>query len=298
MQTGQVPYHLVAAAKAGFLNSIKEDQPLWQRVAAMHTMDGKTSDLVDLGATPMPINGKTGTTVQDFIERHIEVTPDDWDITVWISYNALQDDRTSVLAQRVQGAAVNFNRHFNKLTFAALNGGDGTTYGLGYDGLNFYSNSHIDAGANYQTAQDNMYGLALTMDNFETVRVAAQTVRDDQGEYLEYNHNLLIVPPAYERIAANIAKNPEDMGTGNRQANPYSGRIDYETSPYIDSTGWMLVASNEIHKPIILAMREQPNLQSSWFDPEASDGGRYYFKFFARYNVFYGDWRLAYMGQT
>lgn len=298
MQSGQVPNHLLAAAKAGFLNSIKEEQPLWQRIAAVHDMAGKTSDLVDLGATPMPVNGKTGITVQDFVERHLEVTPDDWNITVWISYNALQDDRSGILNQRVNGAARNFNRHFNKLVFSALNSGDGTTYGKAYDNQNFYSNSHIDSGAHYQTAQDNMYGLTLSMDNFETVRVAAQNVRDDQGEFLEYAHNLLVVPPALERTAANITSNPEDMGTANRQANPYSGKIDYVTSPYLDSTAWILAAATEIHKPIILAMRERPSLQSAWFDPESTDGGRYYFKFFARYNVFYGDWRLAFMGQT
>jgi len=297
MISAQVPYSLVAAAKAGFLNSIKVEQPYWQTVAVTHNMDGKTSDLVDLGATPMPTNGKTGVTVQDFIERHISVTPEDWDITVWLSHNAMMDDRTNTLNTRVRGAAVNFNRHFNKLTFSALNSGDGTTYGLAYDGGNFFQNTHIDAGA-YQTAQDNMYAVTLTLDNFETVRVAAQTVRDDQGEYSGYNHNLLIVPPALERIAANITRNPEDYKTANRAANPYSGVINYMVSPYLDSTAWFLLAPAEVHKPVIMAMREQPNLQSAWFDPEAPDGGRYYFKFFARYNVFYGDWRLAFMGNT
>jgi len=298
MISGQVPNHLVANARAGFLSSIKADVPAWQRIAAMHDMDGKTSDLVDLGAIPMPVESKTGTTVQDYIERHIQVEPTDWDITVFISHNALSDDRTGTLDQRVRGAAVNFNRHFNKLAYSALNAGDGSTYGLAYDGGNFYQNTHIDSGAAYQTAQDNLYALTLSMDNFETVRVAASTVRDDQGEYSGYNHNLLIVPPAYERIAANITSNPEDMATANRKMNPYANVVSYLVSPYLDSTAWVLVGADEVHKPLIFAMREQPNLQSAWFDPKAPDGGRYYFKFFARYNVFYGDWRLAFLGNT
>lgn len=298
MISAQVPFHLVAAARAGFLNSIKTTEPLWQRIAATHNMDGKTSDFVDIGATPMPTNGSSGVTVQDFIERHIEVMPDDWDITTWISYNAVNDDRTGMLNDRVRGAAVNFNRHLNKLVFSALNAGDGTTYGLAYDGLNFFSNSHLDAGAKYTTVQDNLNGSTLSLDNFETIKVAAATFRDDQGEYSEYMHNLLIVPPALERTAANITSNREAMDTSNREMNPYAGTVSYMVTPYFDSTAWVLVAPTEVHKPIIVAMRERPTLQSSWFDPQAPDGGRYYFKFFARYNVFYGDWRLAIMGNT
>ena len=57
------------------------------------------------------------------------------------------------------------------------------------------------------------------------------------------------------------------------------------------------VIIDQPEKPLIMALREQPNLQSSWFVPNGPDGGLYYFKFFARYNVFYGDWRLAVRGQ-
>jgi hypothetical protein len=45
-------------------------------------------------------------------------------------------------------------------------------------------------------------------------------------------------------------------------------------------------------------MKEQPYLQEQWFDPDQKDGGHHYFKFYARYEVFYGDWRLAYQGNT
>jgi hypothetical protein len=64
------------------------------------------------------------------------------------------------------------------------------------------------------------------------------------------------------------------------------------------STCWVLIASGEATKPLGVVMREQPNLQDAWFDPLAVDGGRYYFKFFARYDVVYLDWRLAVLGAT
>ncbi len=58
------------------------------------------------------------------------------------------------------------------------------------------------------------------------------------------------------------------------------------------------MASNENVKPIIVVMREKPNLQATWFDPHGPDGGTYFFKFHAAYNHVYGEWRTAFMGKS
>ena len=298
MISGNVPQHLVVAARTGFLTAIKSTPMPWQRVAMQLNMGAKSVDLVDLGAAPMPVENLGPTTAQDFIEKTLTVTPKNWEITTWISHNAIQDDQTGTLEQRVRAAGANFQKHINNRVFAALNAGDGTTYGVCYDGSDFFDNDHVDKGAAYTTSQDNENALALSLDNFETVLVASQNFLDDQGEYTGYNYDLLVVPPALERTAAQITGNNEAYDTGNREINPYSGRMSYIVSPQLTAAAWVLVASSEPIKPMIVSMREQPNLQSAWFDPQATDGGRFYFKFYARYNVHYGDWRLANMGNT
>jgi len=298
MISGNVPKHLVSGARTGFLVAMKSVSLPWQRVAMVHNMDGKTTDLVDLGAAPMPVKSIGGLQSQDFIEKTMEVRPEDWEIVVWISQNAIDDDRTGTLGRKVKGAGRNFQRHINKRVFQVLNAGDGQTYGACYDGQDFFDSDHSDAGAAYTTNQDNENTLTLSIDNFETVFVAAQGFRNDQGEYVEYQHDLLVINPATERIAAQICKNEWSYDTGNREKNPYDGEITYVKSPYLDSTAWHLIASNEGIKPIIVAMRKQPQLQDAWFDPTAADGGRHYFKFFARYEMYYGDWRLACQGNT
>jgi len=270
----------------------------WQKVAMTFNMDGKTTDLVDLGAAPMPVKSIGGLQVQDFIEKHIEVKPEDWEIVVWISQNAIDDDRTGELERKVKGAGANFQRHINKRVFEVLNGGDGSTYGACYDSSDFFDNDHADAGAAYSTAQDNENALTLSMDNFETVLVAAQAFRDDQGEYVELLYDLLVCHPTKERVAAQICNNEFSYDTAMREKNPYSGKFTYETSPHLDTTAWYVIASNENTKPLIVAMRKQPQLQDAWFDPTAADGGRHYFKFFARYEMYYGDWRLVNQGNT
>lgn len=298
MLSGDVPKHLTIGARTGFLTAIKEYSARWQRVAMTVQMGAKSIDIVDLGGAPMPVNSKAGNTVQQMIEKSQTLTVESWDITIFISRDALEDDQTGTLERRVRGAGRNFSRHMNKRVFETLNGGDGTTYGLCYDGQEFFDSDHVDAGAQYQTDQDNEYALALSLDNFETVMVAAKDTVDDMGVYTEYMYDLLVCNPALERTAANITGNPNAYDTGNNEVNPYSGRVQYITSPYYDSTAWHLIASNEPIKPIIVAMREMPTLLASWYDPKQPEGGYYYFKYYGRYEMHYGDWRLAYQGNT
>lgn len=298
MISGNVPKHLVVGARTGFLTGMKRRAYPWQKVAMTLNMGAASVDLVDLGAAPMPLESKSGLTVQDMIERTKAVTPTDWDITVWISQNAVDDDQTGALLRRCRQAGDNFQKHINKRVMQVLNAGDGTTYGSCYDGQDFFDSDHVDAGAHYQTNQDNENTLALTLDNFETVWVAAQGTMDDQGEYTEYIYDLIVCNPSLAREAAQICENREAYDTANREMNPYAGKIDFITSSYLDTNAWHLIASDEVVKPLVLAMKKQPHLQSTWFDPEAPDGGRHYFKFFARYEVHYGDWRLAYQGNT
>lgn len=297
MISSNVPKHLVVAARTGFLSSMRQGTYAWQQVAATLNMDARDIDLVDLGAAPMPV--EQANVVQDYIEKTLQVSAREWQITVWISDNAVKDDQTASLESKVRSAGANFQKHLNKLVFQTLNGGDGTTYGLCYDGQEFFDSDHVDKGASYQTNQDNEYAVALSHDNFETVWVAGQNIRDDQGEFTEFNYDLLVCNPSLFVTARNITGNMEMGDTANREINPYSGLLKTPiTSPYLDTNAWYLLASSEQHKPLIVAMREQPFLQHAWFDPTTPDGGRHYFKFYARYNVHYGDWRLALQGNT
>lgn len=294
--SGNVPTHLVVGARTGFLAAIKEIAMPYQRIAGTFTMGAKAVDLVDLGAAPMPVEDNP--LARGFIEKTLQVKPRNWSTIVGLSHNAMMDDQTESLEPKVRSAGENFQRHMNNLVFKALDAGDAATYGLCYDGQYFFDSDHVDKGADYQTAQDNVSALALSLDNFTTVLNASRLFVDDRGEYVEHDYNLLVVPPALEYTAAQITGNPQAYDTSNREANPYAGRLQYIVSPQLNTTAWVLAATNQVAKPIYLAMREQPNLQEAWFDPMGADGGMYYFKFYARYNVFYGDWRLAHMGNS
>ena len=300
MPFGEVSNHLLATARKGFLEGTKAGTYPWQGITQVVNLGAANETLVDLGAAPMPREQKDRGQVRDFIEKSLSVTSTPWEITVAIDRYDVEDDQTSSLMTQARGAGQNFQKHINKQVFLALNGGDSTTYGRCYDGQDFFDSDHTDAGAEYQTDQDNEYGLALSIDNFRTVRQAAAQFRDDRGEYVENTFDQLVVPPALDYVAAQIVGNPNVYDTGNREINENVGRYKPTiVTPHFSSAAWVLLATSEAVKPMLLAMKQQPRLLEAWYDVDAGDrGGQYKFKWDARYRVYYGNWRLAIMGQT
>lgn len=297
--SGNVPQHLVVGARTGFLAALPKINLPYQKLAEIITLTAASTGLVDIGAAPMPMESKGRNQVQDFVERSMSLVPKNWEITVGISQNAIDDDQTGQLERKVKSASENFQRWINNQVFKALNDGDATTnFGACYDDLSFFNGNHVDKGADYQTVQDNVAALVLSLDNFETVKVAANKFLDDRGEAVGYGFDTLIISPELERIAAQICKNADAYDTGNRELNPYAGVTSYIVSPKFDTAAWVLAAANESAKPILIGQRKAPELQSAWFDPNGPDGGVNYFKFFARYVFVYGDWRLASMGHS
>src|SRR5687767_7445558 len=120
MISGNVPGHLVATAKTGFLTAVRKPVPNWSPIASMIDLTQKNQTLVDLGAAPMPKQNHGKFSTGDFIEKMLRVEPIDFDLPVWISGNAVKDDQTGGLLSKVRAAGANFDRHISQQAFKAL----------------------------------------------------------------------------------------------------------------------------------------------------------------------------------
>lgn len=290
--------HLNYGVRTGFLKGQKTYTPVRSAFVRETQSTGKQEDYSDVGTVPMPVAYDDMVQVRGTHEVNLTITNKDYEITIGISHNAINDDRVGDIETWARQAGRNFEKHMDKLCFLALNAGDASTYGLCYDGLNLFSNSHVDSGAEYTTAQDNLFGSTLSLDAFETVRVAGQNFVDGRGEFVMYDHNLLICAPALERTAKQITGNPNAYDTANNEINTYAGQVRGPlVSPWLDSTAWFIVATDEMVKPIILQIRQEPQM-STWDDETLAEGGVRYYKFHGRYNVGYADWRTVLMGNT
>lgn len=314
--------HLERDMRLGFAKG--QDGYVAKRGAFVEEMDSDRAYEVfaDLGATPWPVQngGRLGSggvddrteaevtggihaggevQVGDFPERKIMLYPVDWEVLIDITHNAIDDDATGDVKRKAESAAIRFEQHMDWVCFNALNGGDGTTWGKGYDGQNLFSASHTDPGASYQTAQNNLGTSTLSLDNLKTIKIAASKLLDNTGQPMGLQHNLLIVPTDLEWEAGQITSNPMAYDTANNEKNPYAGQMQSLVAPggYMDTTAWVLIDNSSIERPLFLVKRKVPTM--SFTDNElAGDGGVRTYKWHARYNLAYGDWRLAYMGKS
>ena len=285
-------------SKAQFL----EGRDAWpiQRglVSSQAVSTGKSEVYVGLGAHPMPVEAVDRVRVRGLTERTIEITNKGWEVTLGVSHNAINDDRVGHVLPWMRNAGMRFEQHMDQRVFKALDGGDSTTYGKCYDTQDFFDSDHADIGADYTTSQDNEAALTLSLDNFNTAWIAAKAFKDDRGEYVNVPYDLLVVGPALMTLASQICDNEHAYDTGNREVNPYQGKFRYIVNPNINSTAWFITCSLLPSKPIIFQLREAPRM-SVWDDEAiAFEGGMRYFKWYSQYEVGYGDWRLAYMGNT
>jgi len=313
--------HLERGMRVGFLAGKQQYVPQRSAFTSEPSSDGAFEIYGDLGAVPWPAqtggqggggtDGRTGQpsvgglheggpiTVLGGNEKGLVVYNQDWTVPIGIYHNAINDNRVGGLEEWARSAGARFEQHKDYLAFNALNAGEATTtYGAAYDTLAFFSASHVDKAAEYQTVQSNLNTLGLSLDNFETVRVAAAKLRDDRGQPMGLNHKLLIHAIDLERTAAQITDNVEDYGTTNRARNPYAGQILRLAAPggWLDTTAWFLVDPTMPQKPIMLQVREAPQLVF-WDDHSQGAGIRYY-KWLARYAAAYGDWRLCVQGNS
>lgn len=321
--------HLEQSIRTGFLVGKKNYTPLRSKFVREIGSDGAFEDYSDMGSPPMPVKnaGKLGPggttraggqvvggmnageaiTVFGAEEQSMRVYNVDWELTLAVSHNAIDDDRAGDVEAWAKGAAVSFERHMDFLAFDALNRGESTYYGPAYDGLAFFHDAHIDPNATYTTGQDNKNASAISMADvtaalttFETVKVAGSAFKDSRGNPMGLAHSLLIVSSALERLGTQIAVNREGvnlaLGTG---INPYAGNVSLLVAPggYLDTTAWFVIDPTLPTKPINLQKRKEATL-SIWDDEKTGDGGMRYFKWHARYVPFYGDWRLAIQGNT
>ena len=293
---GNLPKHLEVAARTAVLGAQARDDMPYRLVADEVDLTAKSTTFVDLGGMPIP--SQNPKVVESMIEKGKTVTPVDFYLTVSLSQNAIDDDQTGSLERRFANVLPAFQRHINDLVFTYLNAGDGTTYGTSLTGLSLFNDAQIYPNAKNQTAQDNKYALALSIDNFTTAWVAARQFKDDQSNYYNFDYKLLVCSPTLIREAANITANQSAYDTANREENPFARMgMSYLTVPQFDTTAWCLISDAPM-KPMFVAIRKRPELLSQDFEADAGEGGMWYWRYHGRYTVDYGDPLLAIMGNT
>jgi phage major head subunit gpT-like protein len=221
------------------------------------------------------------------------VTNQKWELTYAVQRDALDDDQSGAVAalmSRVRSGGGKFLRPKDKLVFAVLKDN-----GTCLDGTALFGGSHAvnpkDAAAG--TFDNDIGSTALTANNAAATRAQMMELKGPDGDPINENPRLILVPPALELTGRKIAEADEIVFSGNaNETNVYKGQYDIIVVPQLgaafggsDTTWFMADVTDPEDRGLIMQEREAVEITSLFnlTDPQVFARDEYQWGARARY---------------
>lgn len=233
--------------------------------------------------------------VKNLSEASYTIRNRDFELTVGVKENDINDDNLGVYAPMFQMLGEEVAYHRDQITFDLLKSGFNTN---GYDGLTFFATNHK---VGKQTVS-NRGNVPLTAANFEAALANMQKMPNANGRPMRLflgtqgNAPLLVVGPDLRSTAEQIVLLPTLTGGA---ANPNYQKARVLVIPELSgaaSAYWFLLETSRAVKPLILQVRQEPRFISK-DRPEDDNVFRqklYLYGFDDRKNAGFAFWQLAY----
>ncbi len=203
--------------------------------------------------------------VNNLSARTIEVVNGKFEDTISIEREEFEDDQYGVYTPAVGMLGYQSGMWPDDMLLECIQAAKDTTT---FDGQNFFDADHpIDPDDDTSDVQSNNFGLALSAENYQTVRAKMQSYKGRDGKPLGVTPTHLVVPPALEKTARTIL-NAEIIATqigdaAAAQTNVLKGTADVMVWPRLageDDTWYLLDLSKPV-KPFVIQLRAAPEFQ-------------------------------------
>jgi phage major head subunit gpT-like protein len=184
------------------------------------------------------------------------VVNDDFEATVEVDRNDVEDDNLGIYAPQAQMAGFSARQLPDEIVADLKNNAFANKC---YDGQYFYDNDHPVAGAsvaNVGTAVLSAATVALAKASYGVARTAIMSFKDDEGRPLALVPDTLEVPPALEAVGRMICEYDK---LEDDKPNPYKGTAKLVVNPRLTSTtAWFLHITSLPVKPFVYQERKAP----------------------------------------
>jgi phage major head subunit gpT-like protein len=285
------------AFRTVFLNSFRQQNPIASEIADVRTSTTLEEAYAVVGASPRMREWIGERVVQNFSAQITSIKNKDWEVTVEVDRNDIEDDRIGIYRPQIADMGRNAALLWDDLVADALLQGH---VNLGFDGQYFFDTDHpMDPTNTGSASLSNLFtSRALTAANYAYVRtqMALWRMGPGAGRSLRVNASKLIVGPALEVTAKEIVT-PQTIpdGSGAVKINVNQGTASVVVLPEISGTDWYLIDANNQERPIILAQRKKPEFVAKTDSTDDSVFWRkkYHYGVDARGVAGYGPWFLA-----
>ncbi|WP_211221613.1 Mu-like prophage major head subunit gpT family protein [Desulfocurvibacter africanus] len=280
--------------KTTFHKAFQDVKPLWSKVAMLVPSTGSQNDYTWLSNFPRMRKWVGDKVVKALAAFKYTIVNDDFEATVEVRRNDIEDDNLGIYAPQAQMAGWSAAQLPDEIVFDLVNAGFTS---LCYDGQYFFDTDHPVGDAsvsNKGTAALSAATLALAQASYGAARTAMGKFKDDEGRPLGVTPSVLLVPPALEDTARALVT-VDRLEDG--KPNPYKGTAEVVVAPRLTSdTAWFLLDTTKPVKPLVYQERKKPVFVQQT-DSNADDVfNRAVYKFGAeaRASGGYAFWQLAY----
>jgi len=299
LTTNDISKHLLAGLKTVFFEEYtKQPNEDWKSIAMEIPSNKATEQYAWLGATPSMREWVDERMPSALAEHSFQITNNKWESTIAVDADAIEDDQYGQIVLRVKQLGETARDFYRTKAFDTVVAGTSTTC---YDGQYFFDTDHSE---NDSGTQSNLGSSALTSESLSSAMAAMMRFKDDKGNSMGINGNILLVPPeleatALEIVGAETIQRYVASGTGNDKKpmlNIHKGRYDVIVTERItDTDSWYLLCGNKVTKPVIFQNRKNTEFGSLEGNSDTGftrDTWQYGVK--CRFNMGLGDWRLGY----
>ncbi len=266
----------------------------WAKVAMRAPSSGAQNDYKWLSEFPKMRKWVGDKNVKSLEGFSYSIANDDWETTVEVDRNSIEDDSLGIYAPQAQSAGFAAAQFPDELVFSLFN-----FTGLCFDGLTFFNTAHKVAGASVSnklsggTSVLSVATQAAAIAGYGAARLAMRKFKDDEGRSLNVIPDTLVVPPALEDTARAL------MGSDRLEdgkINLYKGTAAVLVAPALATdTEWYLLDTSKPVKPFIYQERKAPVFvqQTDLQSDDVFTRRKYKYGAEARGAGGYGFWQLA-----
>lgn len=285
---------LFIAIKQTFNNALTQAPATWEKIAMKVPSTGKAEQYNWLSSFPAMKKWVGEKAVKSLSAHKYTIVNDDWEATVEVDRNDIEDDQTGQYAIQAKAAGRSAGMLPDEIVYELVNLGFERPC---YDGQYFFDTDHPVGDlsvSNKGTKKLSIESLAKAEASFGAARTAMGKVKDEDGRPLDVTPNILLVPVALGDTARALmtVDRLEDGKT-----NIYKGAAEVVVSARIKSdTQWFLLDTTQPVLPFIYQERKAPVLveQTSLENDDVFMRKKFKFGAEARAAGGYGFWQLAY----
>lgn len=180
--------------------------------------------------------------------KKLDVLNLDFEHTESVSRNSIEDDSIGVYNPLFEAMGINAANLWPQLATEALEAN-----GKWADGLAFFLTNRKFGKATIE----NKFTLALTADNYETVRGKMMAYKGADGKPLGIIPTAIMVGATLEKTAKRIFKAEIVAEDGVAVSNINAGELEIIVNPFISDASWYVMCLNRGIKPIAVQQRKK-----------------------------------------